>query len=228
MKLYSSWNWLFEVENMDTKWWNCSQYVVKLIDPIAKLVYKIMRLSLYFMCIYLTKGVKYLYNFIIMTWFASYGFSWYKSLLISDPLVRVGMDSRAKLRTTWTSDQDDCTSDTKLENLNLVRLGSKELKHNHNVVILHVYWDAFSSSAPTPQNCMSMNNNSCTKVHRMWEYICSSQSIGYRLNKHAYNSQENMMDNSMVPSHQDWILTTHSLKDAAGGSLESRKTLSLS
>ena len=86
-----------------------------------------------------------------MTWFDSYLFLWYDSFLINDPSVKLGIGSGDRhdmshgFHTTWTSDHDDCTSDTKLENLNLVGLGSKWPTFSHNKVVLQTYWDAFSS-----------------------------------------------------------------------------------
>lgn len=43
-------------------------------------------------------------------------------------------------------DHDDCTYDTKLENSNLFRLGSKWCTLGHNVVVLQLYGDPFSRS----------------------------------------------------------------------------------
>lgn len=57
-------------------------------------------------------------------------------------------------------------------------------------------------------------------------YMFFTESIGYTLNNHSFNSQVNMMDNSMVSPGLN--TDNRQPKDAAGGSLETRKTLSLS
>lgn len=73
-------------------------------------------------------------------------------------LVKLSIGSRDRhdkshgFHPTWTSDHDDCTSDTKLENPNLVGLWSKWRTLSHYIVVLQSYWDAFSRSA-----CMQLS-----------------------------------------------------------------------